>query len=120
MYLVVSEFAIVDRNGDEGSSSGLLLYKSGTVCDDGFDQNAADAICSLLGYLATGSEWTSGSEIWGIQSTYRIKLDDVNCQTNFWSSCTYSEYDNCGHSEDVFLTCSGSFSGAVPFQFVRF
>ena len=114
MYLVVSEFAIVDRNGDEGSSSGLLLFNSGTVCDDGFSQNAADAICSLLGYPSNGSKWTSGSK-WSIQSDYSIKLDEVNCWTNSWSICTYSESPNCDHSEDVFLTCSGSDSGAVPF-----
>ena len=110
-----SEFKIVDRNGGESGSFGLLLYKSGTVCDDGFDQYAADAICSLLGYPASGSEWTSGSIKWDIQTDYSIKLDDVNCRTNSWSSCTYSEIDDCNHSEDVFLTCSASDSGAVPF-----
>ena len=92
--------------GGTADSTGLLLYKSGTVCNDEFDDNAANAICSLMGYAAIGSEWTSGSIKWNIQYDYSIKLDDVNCRTNSWSSCTYSEIDDCSHSEDVFLTCT--------------
>ena len=89
------------------------------MCDDGFNQNAADAICSLMGYPNTGSEWTSGEVKWSIQTIYSITLDDVNCQTSSWSSCTYSETDNCGHGQDVFLTCFGSDSGAVNTRLIR-
>ena len=84
----------------------MLVYNGGTVCDDYFDQFAADAICSLLGYEGGGSEWASGRSSWDIQSTYLIGLDDVRCRNSSWSSCSYSESQhNCDHSEDVFLTC---------------
>ena len=98
--------------GHTADRTGLLLYKSGTVCNDEFDDNAANAICSLMGYAAIGSEWSSGSK-WGIQDTYGIALDDVECSTRSWSSCTYSEHHDCSHYEDVFLTCSEAGSGRV-------
>ena len=75
------------------------------MCDDRFDDNSADAICRVLGYKRQHS-WTSGQK-WEIQSVFDIHMDDVDCVSGDWSSCTYSESNNCGHSEDVFLVCSG-------------
>ena len=99
----------MNRYGTAVKNSGLLLYKGGTVCDDGFDKNSANAICNLMGYASYGSEWSTGRK-WTIQDNYRIKLDDINCRSTSWSTCTYSEsyYNNCYHSEDVFLTCESS------------
>ena len=77
------------------------------MCDDGFDNTAANAICSDLGYKSSGSEWSSEYN-WVIQSGYIIKLDDVNCRSKSWSSCTYSLYNDCSHYEDVFLRCVGT------------
>ena len=44
-------FTLVDKAGSmiEGGEFGLLLYKGGTVCDDHFDENSANAICHLMG-----------------------------------------------------------------------
>ena len=85
---------------------GLLLYNNGTVCDDDFSAHSANAICREMGYSGQ-IIWNSGDN-WDIQEEYEIKLDDVICtQGGEWSSCTYSETDNCGHHEDVFLECSG-------------
>ena len=85
---------------------GLLLYNSGTVCDDKFSAYSANAICHEMGYSGQIS-WASGNK-WSIQEEYEIKLDDVRCtQGGEWSSCTYTETDNCSHNEDVFLECSG-------------
>ena len=101
-------FNMVDVSGEiarDGGRSGLLIYNNGTVCDDNFDQNAADAICSLLGYQANGSLYESGLRYPELQAEYSITLDDVSCRNNTWSSCTYATQHNCGHSEDVFLTC---------------
>ena len=42
-----------------------------------------------------------------IQSNYEIKLDDVNCYSDQWSDCAFSETNDCSHSEDVFLECQG-------------
>ena len=81
---------------------GLLLYNGGTVCDDNFDTRAAVAICHELGYRGD-SNWTSGNR--DDRNGYEITLDDVDCYNSTWSTCTFSETHNCGHAEDVFLTC---------------
>ena len=109
----ISEFSIVEMNGEPSSNSGLLLYKGGTVCDDDFDRIAANALCSYQGYASSGSTWTSGNK-WSIQSNYKMTLDEVNCRTRAWSSCTYSESPKklYEHSEkDVFLNCTDTGSG---------
>ena len=100
-----SVFRLVDDNGNEveGGRMGLLLYNGGTVCDDSFTDNSADAICREMGYSGA-SNWDSGDD-YESQSGYDIKLDDVSCSSGNWSSCTYSLRHNCGHYEDVFLEC---------------
>ena len=82
---------------------GLLLFYGGTVCDDGFDNNAADAICGMMGFSGSVS-WISG-DYFDIQEELEIKLDDIDCTDETWSSCDYAKQNNCGHSEDVFLSC---------------
>ena len=100
-----SDFELVDENGVAVGTGvqGLLLYKGGTVCDDHFSYNSADAICRLLGYGSHYS-WTSGQK-WGIQSVLDIHMDDVRCSSGYWSSCNYITDHNCGHGEDIFLAC---------------
>ena len=101
-------FRLVDIDGDDVSAGelGLLLYNGGTVCDDGFGFQSAGAICRKLGYSGS-SNWTSGYYFLERQQNYDIKLDDVRCRNSDWEDCTYSTRHNCGHSEDVFLTCTG-------------
>ncbi|KAL5248219.1 hypothetical protein ACHWQZ_G017411 [Mnemiopsis leidyi] len=99
-------FTLVDSEGNEISEEGqlgLLLYKGGTVCDDSFDGLAAAAICKKMNFTG-GASWTS-EESFEIQSSYNINLDDVDCESAEWENCTFTEEDNCGHSEDVFLSC---------------
>ena len=84
---------------------GLLLYNGGTVCGDGFSDNSADAICRLLGYFGHFS-WSIGSK-WEIQSNYEIKLSDIQCSIGDWTTCSFSTTQNCDHSEDIFLACTG-------------
>ena len=76
------------------------------MCDDSFSENSANAICREMGYSGSSS-WVSGSSYsYGeSQAVLDINLDDVRCGNDDWDSCSYSIYDNCGHSEDVFLTC---------------
>ena len=105
MYL--SDFELVDENGVAVGAGvqGLLLYKGGTVCDDRFSDNSAEAICRLLGY-GSHSSWTSGQK-WGIQSVLDIHMDDVRCTSGYWNSCTYdTSYHHCYHHEDIFLVCN--------------
>ena len=97
---------MVDSDGSpiEGQQLGLLLYKGGTVCDDSFDNTAAEAICKYINSSFTAFLWTS-EKTFDIQSNLHITLDEVQCGSSEWESCRYSEENNCGHSEDVFLSC---------------
>ena len=103
-------FSLVDQSGNtivDESQMGLLLYNGGTVCDDGFSDNSANAICKVLGFdkniqLTNGNRWPA------IQETYEVRLDDINCQNDDWDSCTNSRYHHCDHNEDIFLQCGDS------------
>ena len=104
-------FTLLDLDGnlvEEEQQLGLLLFRDGTVCDDNFDDTAAEAVCRHINSLYTAytwiSEWTAGNSF-GIQGNLDIKLDEVQCNSTDWESCEYSEEHDCGHSEDVFLFC---------------
>ena len=79
------------------------------MCNDGFDEIAANSVCAFLGYDIHGSspsQWTTGNS-WDLQEEYEITLDNVICKNISWSSCSYStESHDCTHLEDVFLTCN--------------
>ena len=100
-------FTIVDQDGNpvDENQLGLLLYSGGTVCDDEFDDTAAEAICRQINSSYMMLQWTAGRRF-DIQDDYDIKLDDVRCYSTDWESCEYSGEHNCGHSEDVFLVCT--------------
>ena len=102
----------MDSNGNNivGEELGLLLYKGGTVCDDNFNFNAADAICREMNFMYA-REWTSG-ESFEIQDNYEITLNNARCSNMGWEYCSYSEFYGryCGHNEDVFLSCTGNFN----------
>ena len=126
------DFNLVNEDGEDGGNSGLLIYKGGTVCDDYFDQNAADAICSLMGFSRSGSEWNtrlsqtesyyylllSNPNIFTFSLDYEITLDNVRCSHAYWTTCEFSESHNCDHSEDVFLTCR-EVEGRVCIEFMN-
>ena len=97
----------MDSNGNAIGAGvlGLLLNNGGTVCDDGFSANSANAVCRQMGYLGQMS-YTSGSK-WSIQSDFNITLYDVRCSSGNWSSCSSRLDHNCVHREDIFLQCDG-------------
>ena len=101
----ISEFSLVDSDGNAVRIFGLLMNNGGTVCDDEFSTNSADAICRKMGYPGYW-RWTSGVK-WSIQSSLEITLNDVLCSSGEWSSCSFKSTNDCGHSEDVFLQCDG-------------
>ena len=108
------EFSLVDQNGNNVGArvEGLLLSNGGTVCDDSFSDNSADAICREMGFPGRLS-WRSGNHWSSFQATFDITLDDVICSSGEWSSCTYNFEDNCSHSEDILLVCDGTGECAV-------
>ena len=105
VFLTSDQFRIIDSNGNTVGSQveGLLIGFGGTVCDDGFTDNSAAAICREMGYIGHIS-WKFGA-LWTIQSNFAITLDNVICSSNEWSSCTYALTHDCSHGEDVFLQC---------------
>ena len=70
-----------------------------------FSDVAASAICKKMGYDGSTSTWESRNLWDSVQQSYDIALDNVYCQTDNFAECTYETSDNCGHSEDVYLTC---------------
>ena len=77
------------------------------MCDDGFDDIVADAVCRQINSSYRMLEWTT-ERTFDIQNNLDINLDDVQCNSTDWGSCEYSEENNCDHSEDVFLSCENT------------
>ena len=98
----------MDQNGNEVGArvKGLLLSNGGTVCDDSFSDNSADAICRELGFTGKWS-WSYGNLWSSFQENLEITLDDVVCSSGELSSCTFRFEHDCYHWEDVFLKCDG-------------
>ena len=93
----------MDEWGEKGANSGLLLYKGGTICPERFYDNAAIAICSLLGYENEKemSYWRSPDK----HGMYERTLEYLYCSDDKWSSCTVSATRECYASDDVYLQC---------------
>ena len=81
-----------------------IFNQVGTVCDDGFSELSASAICQEMGYTYAGS-WSNGNLWPSVQEAHEIVLDNVECGTESFAECTYLTTHNCGHGEDVFLNC---------------
>ncbi|XP_019850362.1 PREDICTED: uncharacterized protein LOC109581053 isoform X2 [Amphimedon queenslandica] len=81
----------------------------GTVCDDSWNYNNARVVCRQLGYSTDGATYSSGLNGYG-QGTGAIFLDEVQCSGNQCSllDCPQNLIGdhNCGHSEDVGVSCS--------------
>ena len=79
----------------------------GTVCDDGWDINDAEVVCSELGY----GKATAGirNAFYG-QGSGQIWLDNVNCvgTEHTIGNCLHNRWGlhNCGHHEDASVRCS--------------
>ena len=87
-------------------SSGLLLYKGGTVCPETFSHTAADFICSLLGYENERADYWSSYDMYGM---YERTLNNVYCDggEGLPHTCTFSADGTCYASDDLYLQCAG-------------
>ena len=79
----------------------------GTVCDDHWNASSSTVVCRQLGLGNFGRFQSFGAG----PSSYSIHLDDVKCNGNESNilACSHLPLSdhNCGHSEDVGVTCSG-------------
>ena len=85
----------------------------GTVCDDFFDDNAADTICREMGF----SSGTMLDSVYDGDFSLTILMDDINCPAGSasFSSCSYEGAHDCSHFEDVGVSCIVSSStGTTP------
>ena len=79
----------------------------GTVCDDGWDLNDAQVVCTELGY---GNATAARHSAFYGQGSGPIWLDNVNCVGTEGTirSCSHAGWGNhnCRHSEDASINCT--------------
>lgn len=81
----------------------------GSVCDDSFNDVDAAVVCNSLGLPSGGAaaiNYYGGST--GHMNDGSILMDDVYCngdEYDLWG-CYYITEHNCGHTEDVGVTCA--------------
>ncbi|XP_052786972.1 uncharacterized protein LOC128222141 [Mya arenaria] len=95
------------RNGVQGRLEVLKYGVWGTVCDDGFNDNAAKVACKMISSKFTSYAYKDHA-YYG-PGTGAIWLDDLNC--NGYESSLFNcpgviiAINNCGHYEDVGIKC---------------
>ncbi|ESO86370.1 hypothetical protein LOTGIDRAFT_129408, partial [Lottia gigantea] len=100
--------------GADGSQGRVEIQHAGewgTVCDDGFDDNAAKVVCRQLNFKnviavpLTSAYFTNGTG----DPSKKILLDDVKCTGNETGLgvCLHKGWGttNCQHSEDAGVMC---------------
>jgi len=91
----------------------------GTVCDDDWDMNDARVVCRQLGFYSALS--APHSARFGAGSG-QIWLDDVRCfpSSSLIVNCQHRGWgvENCVHSEDASVICSGNPSSSSANVFV--
>ncbi|KAH9493192.1 Deleted in malignant brain tumors 1 protein [Bulinus truncatus] len=81
----------------------------GTVCDDYWSDNAAQVVCSMLGYVRSGAVPVSGNGFKSIQYN-DFWLDHIKCSGNETSlfDCPHLPWGehHCGSSEQAGVRCT--------------
>ena len=92
---------------------GLLLYRGGTVYNDGFDNTTAEAICRQMNF-SSAIEWRTGMES-NIQLEYEVAAS-IFCKSMEWDPKRCYVYELAPLDDweyyfdrmDVFLKCKGN------------
>ena len=91
----------------------------GTVCDDGWDLNDAQVVCSELGL---GKAVVAIPKAFYGQGSGQIWLDDVNCvgTEKTITSCSHNGLGshNCSHTEDASVNCTAGMYVCTVTQYV--
>jgi len=78
----------------------------GTVCDDEWDLNDAQVVCSELGF---GNAVAARHDAFYGEGSGQIWLDDLNCVGIELTirNCSHREWEmnNCHHGEDASVKC---------------
>ena len=79
----------------------------GTVCDNGWDLNDAQVVCSELGL---GNAVVAGNDAFYGEGSGQIWLDELQCIGTEWTirNCTHKGWgvENCDHEEDASVNCT--------------
>ncbi|XP_052771746.1 deleted in malignant brain tumors 1 protein-like [Mya arenaria] len=86
----------------------------GTICDDNFGTHEAQVVCAMLGYDRYDASSVGGAYFAQGQMSERSLLNNVKCVGTESSilECQHSG-SNCGHNEDVAVTCGAAFHTQV-------
>lgn len=100
---------ISNSTGQESSEGRVEVYRNGTwgtVCDDDFDRNDADAACRQWGSISSPVISWAGNAAYG-EGTGPIFIDTAHCSPDIDSLflCSLLLFTNCDHSEDVGISC---------------
>ena len=97
-------------NGSTEYEGRVEVYHNGvwgTVCDDEWDLNDAQAICNELGF---GKAVAATHNAFYGQGSGQIWLDDVNCvgTESMIESCSHGGWGshNCDHRHDAGIKCT--------------
>ena len=110
----VNNFTWADDNFTTGGHVGVPLVNIGgiwgTVCFDGFDENAAKFFCEKLHWADLGDfQPISHDEVEAVYGTYPVLLTNVQCTVNAQSvlNCTSGPmgYASCSSGNDLQLSC---------------
>ncbi|MBI3785034.1 MAG: scavenger receptor cysteine-rich domain-containing protein [Deltaproteobacteria bacterium] len=97
---------------NEGRVEVFHAGRWGTVCDDNFDQNAANVVCHQLGLgTATVFDNDSSDQLFG-PGVDPIWMDGMSCTgaEARLVDCPFDGFgnNNCAHTEDAGVVCRGN------------